>query len=109
MLAEWDCTPCDHHICRLSLQSCRFRIVVPCLTAPFMQELMNKKDLVGDLFNQLRLRRQRCLVRQPEQFTKQDAELEDTLGQMLMVLDQLDGLIGTHQHDMFDMTASAMS
>lgn len=59
-----------------------------------LKELMNKKDLVGDLFNQLRLRRQRCLVRQPDQFTKQDAELEDTLGQMLMVLDQLDGLIG---------------
>lgn len=59
-----------------------------------MQELMNKKDLVGDLFNQLRLRRQRSSARKPEQFTKEDAELEDTLGQMLMVLDQLDSLIG---------------
>ena len=58
------------------------------------QELMNKKDLVGDLFNQLRVRRQRCTVRQPDPPTKEDAELEDTLGQMLMVLDQLDSLIG---------------
>lgn len=51
---------------------------------------MNKKDLVGDLLNQLRLRRQR-MVRQPD---KEAAELEETLGQMLMVLDQLDSLIG---------------
>ena len=60
-----------------------------------MQELMNKKDLVGDLFNQLRLRRQRSMERRPEQFSKEALELEDTLGQMLMVLDQLDSLIGT--------------
>ena len=59
-----------------------------------LQELMNKKDLVGDLFNQLRLRRQRSPARQPDEFSKEDAELEDTLGQMLMVLDQLDSLIG---------------
>ena len=59
-----------------------------------LQELMNKKDLVGDLFNQLRLRRQRIRAAQPDRFNKEDAELEDTLGQMLMVLDQLDGLIG---------------
>ena len=58
------------------------------------QELMNKKDLVGDLFNQLRVRRQRSTVRQPDHPTREDAELEDTLGQMLMVLDQLDSLIG---------------
>ncbi len=68
-----------------------------------LQELMNKKDLVGDLFNQLRLRRQRSIARQPERFTKQDAELEDTLGQMLMVLDQLDSLIGKCCYDLFDM------
>lgn len=55
---------------------------------------MNKKDLVGDLFNQLRVRRQRSTVRQPDHSTKEDAELEDTLGHMLMVLDQLDSLIG---------------
>lgn len=59
-----------------------------------LKELMNKKDLVGDLFNQLRVRRQRSTVRQPNHSTKEDAELEDTLGQMLMVLDQLDSLIG---------------
>jgi hypothetical protein len=61
-----------------------------------VQELMNKKDLVGDLFNQLRVRRQRSTVRQPNHSTKEDAELEDTLGQMLMVLDQLDSLIGIY-------------
>lgn len=54
------------------------------------QELMNKKDLVGDLFNQLRLRRQR-MAGQP---TQESAELEETLGQMLMVSDHLDSLIG---------------
>ena len=58
---------------------------------------MNKKDLVGDLFNQLRLRRQRSMARTPNVFTKEDAELEDTLGQMLMVQDQLDSLIGALQ------------
>lgn len=61
---------------------------------------MNKKDLVGDLFNQLRLRRQRSTPSQPDQFSKEDAELEDTLGQMLMVLDQLDSLIGMLWHHM---------
>ena len=59
-----------------------------------LQELMNKKDLVGDLFNQLRLRRQRSMAREPDQISKEAAELEETLGQMLMVLDQLDSLIG---------------
>ena len=55
---------------------------------------MNKKDLVGDLFNQLRLRRQRFMARKPNQFSAEAAELEETLGQMLMVLDHLDSLIG---------------
>lgn len=55
---------------------------------------MNKKDLVGDLFNQLRLRRQRFMTRNPDQMPKEAAELEETLGQMLMVLDHLDSLIG---------------
>ncbi|KAL3133373.1 hypothetical protein ABBQ38_007244 [Trebouxia sp. C0009 RCD-2024] len=55
-----------------------------------LKELMNKKDLVGDLFNQLRLRRQR-MAGQP---TQESAELEETLGQMLMVSDHLDSLIG---------------
>ena len=55
---------------------------------------MNKKDLVGDLFNQLRLRRQRFMARNPNQFSAEAAELEETLGQMLMVLDHLDSLIG---------------
>ena len=55
---------------------------------------MNKKDLVGDLFNQLRLRRQRFMARKPNQISAEAAELEETLGQMLMVLDHLDSLIG---------------
>ena len=55
---------------------------------------MNKKDLVGDLFNQLRLRRQRFTARVPNQVSAEAAELEETLGQMLMVLDHLDSLIG---------------
>ena len=60
----------------------------------WVQELMNKKDLVGDLFNQLRLRRQRFMARKPNQISAEAAELEETLGQMLMVLDHLDSLIG---------------
>lgn len=58
---------------------------------------MNKKDIIGDLFNQLRLQRQRSLVKQPTGDSREDAELEATLGQMLMVMDHLDTLIGaTH-------------
>ena len=56
---------------------------------------MNKKDIIGDLFNQLRLQRQRSLARQPVKDNGEDAELEATLGQMLMVMDHLDTLIGT--------------
>lgn len=59
-----------------------------------LQELMNKKDIIGDLFNQLRLQRQRSLARQPAKDNGEDAELEATLGQMLMVMDHLDTLIG---------------
>lgn len=55
---------------------------------------MNKKDIIGDLFNQLRLQRQRSLVKQPARDSGEDAELEATLGQMLMVMDHLDTLIG---------------
>ena len=40
------------------------------------QELMNK-DLVGDLFNQLRLRRQRFMARNPNQTSAEAAELEE--------------------------------
>ena len=74
-----------------------------------VQELMNKKDLVGDLFNQLRLRRQRSTPPHPDQFSKEDAELEDTLGQMLMVLDQLDSLIGMLWHHVQPDTGSFLS
>ena len=57
---------------------------------------MNKKDIIGDLFNQLRLRRQRSLAHQSggDQEAREDPELEATLGQMLMVMDHLDTLIG---------------
>lgn len=57
---------------------------------------MNKKDVIGDLFNQLRLRRQRLLVHRSsvDEEAREDPELEATLGQMLMVMDHLDTLIG---------------
>ena len=66
---------------------------------------MNKKDLVGDLFNQLRLRRQRMAA--AGQPSGESAELEETLGQMLMVSDHLDSLIGRSQPSKLQLATCA--
>eukprot|EP00798_Chlamydomonas_sp_ICE-L_P002060 gene2060-18239_t len=60
------------------------------------QELMAKKEsLVGDLFNQLRLARQRFVsgVRLTSTFEDED-RLNETLAQLLMVMEVLDDKIG---------------
>eukprot|EP00798_Chlamydomonas_sp_ICE-L_P025804 gene25804-11479_t len=60
-----------------------------------LKELMEKKELVGDLFNQLRLARQRFVsgVRLTSTFEDED-RLNETLAQLLMVMEVLDDKIG---------------
>ncbi|PRW58251.1 5 -nucleotidase domain-containing 4 isoform X1 isoform A [Chlorella sorokiniana] len=69
-----------------------------------LKELLNKKDMVGDVFNQLRLARQRGLNQTgvvplyehlgPTASLDDEQELNDTLGQLLMVMSVLDEQIG---------------
>ncbi|EFN59339.1 hypothetical protein CHLNCDRAFT_56697 [Chlorella variabilis] len=74
-----------------------------------LKELLNKKDMVGDCFNQLRLARQRTLNENavvkpgrggrplgPTACASMDDEqdMNDTLGQLLMVMQLLDEEIG---------------
>lgn len=74
-----------------------------------LKELLNKKDMVGDCFNQLRLARQRALSQDvgmvrpdmlggvqmgPLASTDDEQETNDTLGQLLMVMQKLDDEIG---------------
>ncbi|KAK9819835.1 hypothetical protein WJX72_002959 [[Myrmecia] bisecta] len=60
-----------------------------------LKELMNKKELVGDLFNQLRLSRQRYLNDRPPLAPMQDGDaVNHTLAQLLMVMESLDSKIG---------------
>ena len=63
---------------------------------------MLKKELVGDVFNNLRLTRQRFCASQPfnsSQGNGSTAEqalqgVNDTLAQLLMVMERLDNVIG---------------
>ena len=55
-----------------------------------LKELMNKKELVGDLFNNLRLARQRA----PLAALDEDERLNSQLAQLLMVMESLDTRIG---------------
>jgi hypothetical protein len=63
-----------------------------------LKELMNKKELVGDLFNNLRLTRQRMLsARGGSAPWDADADAESinaTLAQLLMIMERLDLRIG---------------
>lgn len=60
-----------------------------------LKELMHKKEVVGDLFNQLRLSRQRMLNgRSTLQYFDDEAALNETLAQLLMVMEKLDTYIG---------------
>lgn len=60
-----------------------------------LQELMNKKDIIGDLFNQLRLSRQRWLnSRQPLATMDDEEAVNNTVAQLIMIMEQLDELIG---------------
>ena len=60
-----------------------------------LQELMNKKDIIGDLFNQLRLSRQRWLNSRQLLATMDDEEaVNNTVAQLIMIMEQLDELIG---------------
>lgn len=60
-----------------------------------LKELMNKKDLIGDVFNQLRLARQRFLAGRNDDSTFDDEEgINETLAQLLMVMEKLDERIG---------------
>lgn len=69
-----------------------------------LKELMNKKELIGDLFNQLRLARQRACNAQPGPHAPINGEanaacnamdgIEETLAQLLAMMGQLDGAIG---------------
>ncbi|KAL4432385.1 hypothetical protein ABPG77_001684 [Micractinium sp. CCAP 211/92] len=73
-----------------------------------LKELLNKKDMVGDVFNQLRLARQRSLSADvgvvhgaaaaallgPLASTEDEQEVNDALGQLLMVMQILDDEIG---------------
>ncbi|KAI3433722.1 hypothetical protein D9Q98_003530 [Chlorella vulgaris] len=72
-----------------------------------LKELLNKKDMVGDVFNQLRLARQRTVIENavvrvgpgghklgPLASLDDEQDMNDTLGQLLMVLQILDEEIG---------------
>ena len=65
-----------------------------------LQELMNKKDIIGDLFNQLRLSRQRWLnSRQPLATMDDEEAVNNTVAQLIMIMEQLDELIGGRPRD----------
>ena len=65
-----------------------------------LKELMRKKELVGDVFNQLRLTRQRFLASHPAPSAAQVpagqalSSINDTLAQLLIVMEKLDAIIG---------------
>lgn len=63
-----------------------------------LKELMLKKELVGDVFNNLRLTRQRYCASEPLEVPQNgQAALQgvnDTLAQLLMVMERLDNVIG---------------
>jgi len=60
-----------------------------------LKELMNKKELVGDVFNQLRLARQRFVNGHNTLASFDDEEgINETLGQLIMVMEALDEKIG---------------
>ena len=65
---------------------------------------MHKKELVGDIFNNLRLTRQRYFTSQSSGGGSNGADAEqalqrvnDTLAQLLMVMEKLDNVIGIDQ------------
>ncbi|GFH16963.1 uncharacterized protein HaLaN_13489, partial [Haematococcus lacustris] len=60
-----------------------------------LKEMMNKKELVGDVFNQLRLARQRFVAghNNLQSFDDEDG-VNETLAQLLMVMEALDESIG---------------
>jgi len=65
-----------------------------------LKELMNKKELVGDLFNNLRLARQRLVTSTTAAgggkaaAPHEEASINATLAQLLMVMERLDAKIG---------------
>ncbi len=65
-----------------------------------LKELMNKKELVGDLFNNLRLARQRLVsadISTGGGALRDEASINATLAQLLMVMERLDAKIGKCQ------------
>ncbi len=65
-----------------------------------LKELMNKKELVGDLFNNLRLARQRLVAADgvndspADSLQRDESSINATLAQLLMVMERLDAKIG---------------
>ena len=59
------------------------------------QDLMVKKEVVGDVLNQLRLTRQRAAFEGLPPGVS-EADLNSTLAQLLLVLERLDEVIGAH-------------
>ncbi|EIE26811.1 HAD-superfamily hydrolase [Coccomyxa subellipsoidea C-169] len=65
-----------------------------------LKELMNKKELVGDLFNNLRLARQRLVAADgvndspADSLRRDESSINATLAQLLMVMERLDAKIG---------------
>ncbi|CAL8467153.1 g6689 [Coccomyxa elongata] len=62
-----------------------------------LKELMNKKELVGDLFNNLRLARQRLVsadISTGGGAMRDEPSINATLAQLLMVMERLDAKIG---------------
>ncbi|GLC35595.1 hypothetical protein PLESTM_000341200 [Pleodorina starrii] len=60
-----------------------------------LKELMTKKELIGDVFNQLRLSRQRWVHGHTAAASFDDEEgINETLAQLLMVMEHLDDRIG---------------
>ncbi|KAG2443763.1 hypothetical protein HXX76_002109 [Chlamydomonas incerta] len=60
-----------------------------------LKELMMKKELIGDVFNQLRLSRQRWVHGHTANASFEDEEgINETLAQLLMVMEHLDDRIG---------------
>ena len=62
-----------------------------------LKELMNKKELVGDLFNSLRLARQRLVsadISTGGGAMRDEPSINATLAQLLMVMERLDAKIG---------------
>lgn len=60
-----------------------------------LKELMSKKELLGDVFNQMRLSRQRFVHGHHNLASFEDEEgINETLAQLLMVMEALDAQIG---------------